>query len=300
MPTGYSSAAVGGALTTEQVQQVLLEPLQASSVVLAALDNLASGNIMSSDGGAPLRIPKIDALALSDPWRAEHVAINEEDITYGSVVLMPTSLKSLKVIHRLSNEIVRHSVVSVLENIGRALTTRVGLYLDAALLAGDGASDTIKGLTAMAGITTMAGVGVVDVDDLHDAELNLLEANAQTSTAAWFMAPRDLVALRKLKANGQYIVHPDPREGGRYQLLGHPVYTSTQIAINGGAGTDESKIVLADMAQVVVAVDKTASVEVLTETYAATDELGLRVTARFDIAALNPTGIVIMDEITPV
>lgn len=300
MATGYTSAAIGGALTTEQVKSTLLEPLLAKAVVLNAVNTMAPGNVLYSDGGAPLRIPKIDALDLTDPWRAESTAINEEDISYESVTLLPTSLKSLKVIHRLSNEVIRHSVVSALDSIGRALTTRVGLYLDKAMMIGDGASNTITGFTSMADTTGMAGVGDIDVDALHDAELALLNANADPATAAWFMAPRDLIALRKLKAggSGEYLVHADPTESGRYVMLGHPVYTTTQLPTDQGAGSNESSIVFADVAQVVVGVDDQASVDILSERYADTDETGLRVTARFDIGALNPEGIVVMSGVT--
>jgi HK97 family phage major capsid protein len=291
LPSGYSTAAAGAVLTAEQVESLLIEPLTARAVVLDA-----SPRVFVADG-VPLRIPKIDSLDLADPWRGENEQIGEADPVYGELVLLPTALKSLKVIHRISSELARHAVTDITNVLSRALVHRVANAVDRAMLVGDGAGGTILGLANQSGVQVMPAVGAVGVDDLHDAVGRALGADAEPST--WFMNPRDLVTLRKTKTtDGHYLVHPDPTEAGRDRLLGIPVYPTTQLPTNGGAGTSESTIVLADMSQVAVGRDHDVSVTFLAERYADYDQVGIRVTARYDIGALNPEGIVVMQGVT--
>jgi len=293
MPSGYSSTAAGGALVPDHVLPLLIEPLMSRSVVLEA------GPQRFDAQGAPVRVPRIDTLPLADPWRAENVEIAETDPVYDELTLLPTSLKSLKVIHRISNELARNAEGDVASLVSDALVRRIAVELDKAFLVGDGAANTITGLRAQTGAQVVAAVGAPTIDDLYDAEQLLMAANADPASAVWFMAPRSLTSLRKVKDTaGQYLMQPSPTEQGRMTLLGHPVYVSTQIPTNEGAGTNESSIILADMAQVAVAVDQDVTLTLLNERYGEFDQIGLRVTARFDIGALNPEAVVALNGVT--
>ncbi|HVL06420.1 MAG TPA: phage major capsid protein [Egibacteraceae bacterium] len=296
MASGYTSASGGATLTREQVESILIEPLKAQAVVLAARPRL-----FFSNGGVPLRIPRLDAFDLTDPWRSENTLIKEEDPDFGEVVLLPSSLKSLKVLHRISNELARHAVTDIANTLGTAMVSEVARAFDAAALVGTGAANTVTGLANSTGVQTTAGVGTPTVDDLYDAEGKLMAANANPATAAWFMAPRDLTALRKQRegaGTGAYLLQPSPTEAGRLTLLGHPVYVTTGIPTNGGAGT-ESKIILADMQQVAVGIDAEPTFTILDQTYGDWDQVALRVVARMDIAPLNPAGVVVLTGVTP-
>jgi HK97 family phage major capsid protein len=292
MASGYSTTAAGGALTQEEVAGLLIEPLLAEAVVLAA------GPRVFTTSGVPLRIPKIAALELADPWRAENTLIAEADPTYSELVLLPSSLKSIKVIHRISNELARHSVADIGAVLSAALVRRVANAIDKAFLVGDGAADTVRGIANQTGVQTMAAVGTPSVDDLHDAVGLALAANAKPS--AFFMHPRDFVTLRKVKdTSGAYIVQPDPTAPATYQLLGIPVFISTQLPTNGGAGTNQSSVILADTTQVAVGRDQDVAVTLLPERYADYDQVGIRVTARFDVGLLNAAGVVVLAGVTP-
>lgn len=292
MPSGYATATQGAELTQEQVAALLVEPLIAEAVVLQA------GPQMFDSQGVPLLIPKIAALELNDPWRSENTAIAESDPTYGELQLLPASLKSLKVIHRISNELARNAVTNVANVLSAALVRRIANAVDAAFLVGAGTSNTVLGIANKTGVQTMAAVATPSVDELHDALGLAMAANAKPN--AWFMNPRDLVTLRKTKDTaGNYIVHADPTEAGVFRLLGIPVYVTTQIPKNGGAGTNESRIVLADMSQVAVGRDQDVTVTLLSERYADFDQVGIRVTARFDVGLLNAEGIVVLNGVTP-
>jgi HK97 family phage major capsid protein len=57
-------------------------------------------------------------------------------------------------------------------------------------------------------------------------------------------------------------------------------------------------ILFFDPAQVAIGMDDRASVTILDQTYAEYDEVGLRVTARYDTAALNASAVVKLSGIT--
>lgn len=286
MPSGITTVGSGSELTREQVVALLVEPLLAESVVLAA-----GPRIFTTSGGAPIKIPKIDVYNLGTGtgasatyWHGENQLITEADPTYAEVTLLPSTLKSVKVIHRFSNELARLAVVDIANALKAALVRRVALAVDRAFLIGEGTNNTPKGLTNMAGIQTLA-YGTLEVDDIIDAVGLAMGANA--SPSVWFCHPTAFTTLSKQRetaTSGQYLLQPDPTEAGVMRLRGLPVRVTTQIP----AGT----LLLVDMAQVAVGRDLDASVTLLSERYADFDQLALRVVARFDIAALNPQGIV--------
>lgn len=299
MPSGYTTDAGGGVLTPERTVEILFMPLAAQSVVLAAMPE---NRIFDAEGSAPVRIPKIASLELLDAWRAENTQIAETDPLYDELTLLASSLKSLKVIHRLSNELARNSVGNVEDLIGDAFIRAVAREWDRAALIGDGAANTVTGLANQTGVQTIAAVGTPTVDDLHDAEGALLAADGNPETAVWFMAPRSFTSLRKQRegaGTGAYLLQPDPTRPGGMTLLGHPVYVSTQIPIDGGVGANESTIILADMGQVAVGRDLEPRLDVLRETYGNWDQVALRIVARMDIGALNAEAIVVLEGVTP-
>jgi HK97 family phage major capsid protein len=67
---------------------------------------------------------------------AENVAVPESDPVFSEVQLLPSSLKSFKRGYRISNELVRHSVLAIATVMGQAIVERTALEIDAAMLTG--------------------------------------------------------------------------------------------------------------------------------------------------------------------
>jgi hypothetical protein len=181
----------------------------------------------------------------------EHL-IGEKDPTYGELTLLPSTLKSLKVIHSHLQRAGSQRSHRRGERALEALVTRVANAVDRALLVGDGASNTVLGIVNQTGVQAMNSVGAPTVDDLHDAVGLSLSANAKAN--AWFMHPRDFISLRKTKdSSGSYLVQPDPIEANRFVLVGIPVHVTTQLP------TDVCwhRRVEHDMSQVAVVVTRT-------------------------------------------
>lgn len=279
------SVANTAELTAEQVQRILIQPLEQQSVFLSA-----GPRIFDTDG-SPVRIPKLGG-ATSPAWHGENEQISDEDVTFDEITLLPSTIKSVKTLTRFSNELARQSIVSLDATIKDRLVKDVADKLDAAFLTGNGG--TVTG-TEPVGILNYAGVQELDaslsLDTLIDAWGLLLSANANTSAAKFLMNPTDFVALRKVKqgtGSNQYVLTPDPTQDGVFRLFGSQVIITARIP----AG----KSVLADFSQIAVARDQAPTVKILDQTFGDYDQQAIRVTARYDAAPLNPEAIVLIGE----
>ncbi|MFD6134573.1 phage major capsid protein [Isoptericola sp. NPDC060257] len=270
-------------LTTEQVQSILVKPLEAASTFLAA------GPRIFDTPGRPVRIPKMGA-ATAPTFVAENGVIGEVDPDFDEIELLPSTLKSVKTITRFSNELARQSVVSLDAALKDRLVSDVASVLDKTFWGvGNGTSATLpRGIRNYAGQSTAATAGAVTLDDLHDAWALALSANVNLAGLRWAMTPATFSSLRKLKDGSQrYQLQPDPTADGVFRLLGAPV-TITPYVGQGGS----EHIVLADFSQIAVARDLAPSVTVLTERYADYDQQALRVVARYDVAPMNDDAVV--------
>ena len=260
----------------DQVSTMLVEPLEAASVVLAARPTIFNSS-------EPLRIPTLEA-GVDPEWTAENALIAEDEATFGEIALMPSDRKSIKVITRVSNELIRAAKIGVSTVLEQRLVKDVQSKLDTALLVGDGADKSVTGIFNQAGTTSVEGAL-----DAPDTFLDALAAAAsnEVSPTRFFINGGDFFKLRKVKdADGRYLIQDSLAENVKYQLFGIPVSVSNKVP----AG----KAALVDMAQVAVVRDIDPQVTVLTERYAEFDQVGIRVVTRYDLGLLHPEGVTII------
>lgn len=279
-------------LTQEQVVNLLIKPLTARSVFLAA-----GPRIFDTDGNQ-VRIPTL--VSMTDPaWHGENELITEVEADFGEITLLPSTMQSVKSLTRFSNELARQSVIALDAALRDRMVADVADKLDSQFLSasGDGIT-TPKGIFAYTGVQTLAVDGPLTLDDLQDAEGLVLAANVNPASVRWFLTSRDFVALRKGKdTTGRYLIQPDPTEGGAYRLLGHGVTVTNRLPDTTGT-TPTGRALLADMSQIAVARDLAPSVTILDQTYGDYDQQAIRVVARYDAAPLNPEAIVKLTGIT--
>ena len=89
------STATNPQLLADQVSQLLVQPLEAASVVL-------SGGPPIFDTAGVLRIPKLTKSSTVGFIGENQLIPSDHDTTFDEVVLMPTDRKSIKVIERYS------------------------------------------------------------------------------------------------------------------------------------------------------------------------------------------------------
>ena len=264
-------------LLQEQVASLLVEPLEAQSVVLAAGPRIF-------DTASPLRIPKLVG-SEGGEWTGENELISEHDIEFDEISLMPTERKSVKTLTRFSNELLRQSVIGLDQVLKTRLVSDVARKIDDAFLTGDGADGSVTGIVNQAGVQT----GVLDAtepDSLLDA-LALASA-AEVQPNRWIISGADFYTIRKIKDNSNnYILESDITSGTTHRLFGVPVTVTNKLP----AGT----AILANMGEVAVARDTNPTVKLLDQRYAEYDQQAIRVTARYDLGLLRPEGVIVLN-----
>ena len=277
-------------LTQEIVQRILVQPLEARSVFLSA-----GPRIFDTDG-SPVRIPKLNAAGTAT-FIAEGSAIAEADHDFGEIELLPSTMKSVKVITRLSNELRRSSVIALDTAIRDRLVTDVATALDRAFINGTAANEP-KGILHYDGVTVAgSAIGTATPDHLYTAMQAAMDANVDVASTRWMLTPRDYIALHKLKdGEGRYLISPNPANGGASTLLGLPVTVTSRIP--GGTTGGTSTVVLADFSQIAVARDQAPTVTILDQTYGDYDQTAIRVTARYDALPMNAAAVTLLKGIT--
>jgi|SRR5690625_175404 len=280
------STTTASELTREQVAQILTQPLEARSVFLAA------GPRVFDTDGSPVRVPAApSSVAENLEWVGENTQIPEADPDFDETTLLPSTMQSVKVITRYSNELARQSVVALDAALQDRLVTDVAAKIDSQLLSnsGDG-TETPRGMFTYAGQTHAVG-GPLTIDDVLTAQGLALAANVDQTRLRLVLRPADFMALRAQTDNdGRYMLQPDAAASAAFTVLGVPVSVSPRIPAGFGA--------LVDMSQIAVARDVAPSVKILTERYADYDQQAIRVVARYDAAPINAEGIVAFTGIT--
>lgn len=263
-------------LIKEQVAEFLVQPLERASVIL----NAGATVFNSSE---PLRIPTITE-GVSPEWVGENELIPEDEVTTGEIALMPTNRKSIKVITRVSNELIRMATLSVSSVLEQRIVSDVRTKLDDALLSGDGAENSITGLLNQPGVTTGA-FDASDPDSIIDAigSLNALEVTPNRI----IVSGADFTSLRKLKdSSGRYLLTPDITAGAVGSLFGTPVSVTNKL--------DAGTAIVGDMSAVAVVRDIDPRVDILRERYADYDQTGIRVVTRYDLGLIRPNAVAVL------
>lgn len=269
------------ALIKDQVRNMLVEPLQAASVVLSSAKLII-------DSSAPVRIPTLQS-DTNPQWVGENELIPEGGgLDFGEIGLMPTDRKSIKTIVRVSNELIRMATTGVSATLQSRMVNDVRHMLDNELLLGTGERDdhgeTVTGLLNQPGVETIP-LDLGDPDSILDG-LALMSAN-EISPTEMFMNGTDFFQMRKLKdGDGRHLMQADLASDAVYRIHGVSIKVSNKIP----AGT----AALADMNKVAVVRDLSPDITVLTERYADYDQTGIRSRTRYDIGLLTPDALTIL------
>ncbi|MEX7470578.1 phage major capsid protein [Mycobacterium adipatum] len=272
-------------LIQSQVADLLVQPLEQESTFLAA------GPVIL-DSSSPIRVPRV-ANGVTAGFVAEGAQITDGDVAFDEVTLLPSTLKGLKVLVKLTNELIRTSVVGLEAVLRTRLVTDVAKTLDAALWDGAGTSNTIKGILRQTGIATGV-LDLTDPDSLIDG-LAVAQGNKVKPTH-WAMTAASFAAIRKVKVgtgDKRYVIDPQTIQNGTdFRLLGLPVIITDNIP----AASTKKRVALVDMSKVVVARDVDAEVKILDQTWGDYDSIGIRVVSRWDVGLLQDKAVTLLTE----
>lgn len=268
----------GNSLIESQVADMLVKPLQASSVILGA------PGVKVENSSTPIKFPKLTGNTNAGFVGENELIPESDEFDFGELTLMPTELKSVKAIVRVSNELIRMAKQSVSTVLQAKVVEDVRDVLDTALITSLGEDDTITGLLH-SGIET-APFSTADPDSIMDG-IAFMSGNEVTPTRI-YMNGGDFFEMRKLKdGDGRYLLQADVSSGARFSLHGIPVTVTNKLP----AG----KAIMGNMADLVIVRDIDPTISILTERYADYDQTGIRVVARYDQGVLRDDSFLILD-----
>ncbi len=246
-------------LLQSQVAEILVAPLAQESTFLAA------GPQIFFDTNDQLRIPRVASGVTAGFFYGPGEQISDGNVSFDEVTLLPSTLKSLKVLTRYSSELARQSVVALDATLKTTVVTNVAETLDALLWDGPGTSNTIKGIFfRQSGIAT-GTLDLTDADSLIDG-MATAQGNHVKPTH-WVMTAASFAKLRKLKVgtdDARYIFDPSTiQNGSAFQLFGLPVIITDNIP----AVSTKNRVALVDFFQGCRARDLDAEVKILDQTW---------------------------------
>lgn len=261
-----------------KIANMLMQPLEAASVVMAAGPTVF-------DSSEPLRIKKLVS-GFEPQWVGEGEEIPDGgEAGFDEIQLMPTERKSLKVIIKMTNEMIRQAKDGVSTVLEQRLVSDVAKSLDNALLMGDGKDNAITGIINQPDITK-AALDLSNTDSLLDALA--LAASKEVTPNRFILNGSDFFELRKLRdKNGRYILQSDVSGSAAFRLFDVPVTVTNKLP----AG----KALLANTKEIAVVRDQNPTMTILNERYAEYDMVGVRVTCRFDVGLLRPEGVILLE-----
>ena len=263
-------AGLGQALSPEAWASFVLEHISAASVVIA------SGATVVRTTNRTIHIPRITGDG-GTGWYAKLAPIGPGDPQGNELVLSPHKCAALSTV---SNEAVNDSDPSALDAIGTAMLRAIGLAVDKAYLAGTGPSnDQPQGILTGALPTTPAPV---DYTTIVTAAGIVRGKGGKPDSL--YINPGDLTTLQ-LAVDGlnRPLIQPDPTQGMSETIAGLRIWPTPAVP----AG----EALVAEAAQVVIALRQDATVSVSTDAGFNTDASLVRVIARTDVGINDVNGL---------
>ena len=269
----------GGYLCPDEYERTLIQALEEENKLrsLCKVIRTASGD---------RKIPLVASHGTAS-WVDEEGVIPESDDSFGQITLGAHKVAS---IIKVSDELLQDSVFDVESYIATEFARRVGDAEEAAFIVGDGAGKPIGMLHETNGATTgvtAASATAITADELIDLVYSLKAPYRKH--ALFLFNDQTLKAIRKLKdGNGQFLWQPGLQAGQPNTLLGYNYETSYHMPL---IGTGKKPILFGDFSSYWIADREGRSIKRLNELYAATGQVGFRVTQRLDARLVQQEGM---------
>jgi HK97 family phage major capsid protein len=296
-----SPAAAGGTLVPTEFSSEFIELLRPLSVV-----RRAGPRTLEFRGVGTISIPRAAGGAAAS-YIGENTKINYTEMSTDAVLLTP---KKIAAITALSNELIRRSNPAADAIVRDDLLAAVASTSDAQFLRGVGSATAPAGLATLAAPANIFNSSGITVDaitaDISKAVLALQNSNVRMIKPTWFTSPTVMSTLKRQRdGTGNYIWRDELNQG---TLEGYPVFVTTAIPANLGTGTNESQVILADMADIILAEEMSVAVDVSQEaayvdgsstliSAFSFDQTVIRVVATHDFNTRHPQSIAVINQV---
>lgn len=268
----------GGYLCPEEYERTLIKALEEEN----HLRSLCT--IIRTESGER-KIPLVTSHG-SASWVEEEGLIPESDDVFGQISLGAHKLATMI---KVSDELLQDSVFDVESYIATEFARRISVAEEDAFINGDGTAKPIGLLND----TNGAGVGITTAGANFTAEeiLDLIHSikAGYRKNAKFLLHDSTIKAIRKLKdLQGQFLWQPGLQAGQPDKLLSHELVTSAYMPeVAAGA----KPILFGDFKSYWIADRQGRTFQRLNELYAATGQVGFRVTQRVDARLVQTEGI---------
>lgn len=275
------------------VPSLIMPDILQALVPLSSLLSAGAGIVPLNDQAKTFTTAAINALPTA-AWRAEGGSLSQSDPTFRAVVATP---QSLAFYFKVSRELLADA-----PNLQAALTIAIaGAFakeLDRAGLRGSGTAPEPRGILNTSGIQSVTnganGTALGSYANFLSAYSAIIAADAPAPTAA-IMSPRSLVKLAGLlDTTNQPLQSP--------RLLEPMKMLATSQVPNNltvGASTDCSEIYVADFTAFLFMMREQMTIQLLTELFAATGEIGFACHVRADFALTYPAQFAVVTGVRP-
>ena len=271
--------AEGGFLVPDEYERTLVDALREENRLrtLCKIIRTSSGD---------RKIPLVASHGTAS-WVEEEGTIPESDDAFGQITIGAHKIASMI---KVSDELLQDSVFDIENYIATEFARRVGDAEEAAFINGDGSGKPYGMLHASNGAAagvTSASATAITADELLDLIYSLKAPYRKR--AVFLMHDSTTKAVRKLKdGNSQYLWQPGMKEGEPDMLLGYRLVTSTHMPT---LAADAKPILFGDLSSYWIADREGRSMQRLNELYAATGQVGFRVTQRVDGRLVQTEGL---------
>ena len=270
------------------VPGVLMPGILGAMVPVSALLTAGAGIVPLEEGAKSFTAAAIDTIPTAE-WRAEAGALAVSDPAFRAVVATP---RSLSFIFKLSRELLADAF-GLTAALNQSIAQAFAKELDRAGLRGSGTAPEPRGILNTSGIQSVtngaAGVTLASYANIFSAYQAILQADGPAPTAA-IMSPRSLIKL-----------------GGLLDTTGQPVdmhamlqplklIATSQIPNNltVTTSTDCSEIYVGDFSNMFFAMRESVSIQLLSELYAGTGEIGFACHVRADVVINYPAAFAVV------
>jgi HK97 family phage major capsid protein len=193
----------------------------------------------------------------------ENAAIVESEPTLGPV---DQSFKTLTALVPIGNALLAHTGLQLARLVRDEMVMSLARREDLAFLRGNGAANTPTGFRTWAAVGQWAAAPVAATAAAAEAAirgtLNRVEdKDVALSRGAWFMRAGTKNFLASLRDSIGGYVFPSVERG---ELMGFPIYTTSQLPANLGAGT-ETEVFFAAMDQWMIGEDQAITIAMSSE-----------------------------------
>jgi|GEM_PF-2795528 len=222
-------------------------------------------------------------------WLDEHESVSESDAAYETIESRP---RTLAVMMGMSRRVDINAQPSGMDLMRREIATTAGVELNRAALVADGSGNQPTGLLASNGLQVQPLTAAANYSDLVTYQQKLAEAHALVGSPGWLTTPKGYSFVRSMQRSPDTPVMTSPRV-----LVDHPIAQTTHLSDEGGAGSDETTLLIGDFSQMMIVM--WGGIDVLPNPYADSvySKGGMLITLFMDadVVILRPESFVVSE-----